>query len=556
MVRTCSSDTEEIAKVDCDTPPRKVRSLKEIYELSLFAFMVTEPTCYEEACGKEEWEKSMQEEMTAVEKNHTWELVNLPQRKEASGVKWVYKVKCNADGSVQRYKGRLVAKGYVQKHGIDFFETFSHVARFETIRLILALIAHMKWKVFQFDVKSAFLNGTLEEDVYVQQPQGFVISGQEGEVYKLKKALYSLKKVPRAWYGRLNSYLHKSDFHRSKNEPTLYVKVKGADMIVVCIHVDDIIYTGSCDFLITEFKNNMMHEFEMSDLGLLHFFLGLQVVQTRDGVFISQEKYASDMLNKYNMLNCNASSTPINANEKLYLKDGTTKANGTLFRGLVGGLLYLTHTRLDILFAVSLVFRFMHTPSVHHFRTARHILYYIQATSYHGIWYKPSSNFNLLGFTDSDQASSVDDRKSTGGFIFQLGSGAVSWSSKKQSTAALSSSEAEYVAASSTTCQAIWMRQILEDLGQAQAQASPIYYDNKTTIAMTKNPICHGRTKHIELHHHFIRDAISEGGEKKREARFLLLRVFLSLKSIFRIFFFFLLGLFSSFLLGLFLYPK
>ena len=207
--------------------------------------MVVEPICYEKACGKEEWESFVKEELDSIERNNMWELVDLPQGKESIGVKWVYKVKCNANGSVHKYKARLVVKGYVQKYGIDYLETFSPVARFETIRFIVALAAHMKWKVFQFDVKSAFLNGNLEEDVYVKQPHGFVIDGKQEKVYKLKKALYGLKQALRAWYARLDLYLHQSDFCRSESEPTLYVKVKGIDMLIICVYVDNIIYTGS-----------------------------------------------------------------------------------------------------------------------------------------------------------------------------------------------------------------------------------------------------------------------------------------------------------------------
>ena len=232
--------------------------------------------------------------------------------------------------------------------------------------MILVVAAHMKWKVFEFDVKSAFLNGTLEEDICIEQPQGFVISGQEEKVYKLKKALYGLKQAPRAWYRRLDSYLHKNDFHQSESEPTVYLKVKVADMLIVCVYVDDIIYTGSSITLINEFKEIMMHEFDMSDLGLLHYFLGFQFLHTKDGIFVSQEKYALDLLKKFNMLNYKSFATPMNANEKLMTDDGTPKLDGKFFRSLVGGLLYLTHSHPDIMFAVSLVLRFMHNPSAHH----------------------------------------------------------------------------------------------------------------------------------------------------------------------------------------------
>ncbi|GKV36358.1 hypothetical protein SLEP1_g44499 [Rubroshorea leprosula] len=461
---------------------RKEKPWEQVYDLDTYALLVAEPTCYDEAYGKQEWENSMKEEIDSIEKNNTWELVDKPEGKTPIGVKWVYRVKYKADGSVQKYKARLVAKGYVQKHGIDFLETFSPVARFETVRLVIALAAQMKWKIFQFDVKSAFLNGWLEEDVYVEQPEGFIVQGKEGKVYKFKKALYGLKQAPRAWYGRLDSYLHDNDFHRNENEPTLYVKVKGGDILIICVYVDDIIYTGSSNILIEEFKKNMSAEFDMSDLGLLHYFLGLQIYQTDYGIFVSQEKYALDLLKKFNMQNCKMSATPMNTNEKLTVDDGTPRANEKYFRSMVGGLMYLTHTRPDIMFSVSLVSRFMHNPFVHHLGTAKRILCYIRATSNFGIWYKPVPNFKFLGFTDSDWAGSVDDRKSTSGYIFNLGSGAVSWSSKKQECTALSSSEAEYVAASSAACQAIWMRRIMKDLQQVQEKATKIFCDNHYSI--------------------------------------------------------------------------
>lgn len=470
-----------------------------------------EPTNYDEAQSKEEWKASMQEEISAIVKNETWELVNLPKGKSAIGLKWVYKVKYAADGEVQRYKSRLVAKGYVQRQGVDYVDTYSPVARYETVRIILGLAAQNQWSVFQFDVKSAFLNGSLEEDVYVDQPEGFVVEGQEEKVYKLKKALYGLKQAPRAWYGRLDAYLRGDGFHRSDNEPTLYVKVRSSDdIIIVCVYVDDIIYTSSSTALIEEFRQSMTNEFEMSDLGLLRYFLGFQVEQTTDRIFLKQEKYALDLLKRFNMENCKTSSTPMNTSEKLIVSDGTPKANESLFRSLVGGLMYLTNSRPDIAFPVSLVSRFMHNPTMHHLGAAKRILRYIRATSSYGIWYRRVSDFRLMGYTDSDWAGFVDDRKSTSGYVFNLGSGAVSWLSRKQATVALSSSEAEYIAATSATCQAIWMRRILADLHHVQGRSTDIYCDNKATISMTKNPVFHGRTKHIELRHHFIRDVVKD----------------------------------------------
>lgn len=504
-----SSSSSSLQESSDEAPPTKFRSLREIYESCQFALFVTDPTTFEEAATKEEWRNAMKEELMAIQKNETWEMVNLPEGKNAIGLKWVFKTKYHADGTIQKHKARLVAKGYSQQHGIDFEETFSPVARFETVRIVLALAAQLHWPVYQFDVKSAFLNGDLQEEVYVTQPEGFVIEGKEAKVYKLRKALYGLKQAPRAWYSKIDGYFRQNGFTRSENEPTLYVKKQGRDdVIIVCLYVDDIIYMSSSDSLVADFKSNMMKKFEMSDMGLLHYFLGLEVKQGIDGIFISQRKYAIDLLKRFSLLNCKPAVTPMNMNEKLQLEDGTEEANAKNFRSLVGGLIYLTHTRPEIAFAVGVISRFMQNPTKHHLGAAKRILRYVAGTANYGIWYTQVSNFSLCGFTDSDWASSLDDRKSTSASVFNLGSGAISWSSKKQATTALSSSEAEYVAATSAACQAIWLRRILVDLHQKQEGATDIFCDNRATIAMTKNPAFHGRTKHIDIRLHFIRDLV------------------------------------------------
>ncbi|CAL5340443.1 unnamed protein product [Camellia sinensis] len=494
-----------------ETPPRKFRSLRDIYESCQFALTVSDPMTYGEAATKEEWQRAMVEELAAIEKNRTWEMMDLPEGKNAIGLKWVFKTKFGADGSIQKHKARLVAKGYAQQHGIDFEETFSPVARFETVRIIFALAAQLQWPVYQLDVKSAFLNGDLQEEVYVTQPEGFMIEGKETKVYKLRKALYGLKQAPRAWYSKIDGYFQQNGFLRSENEPTLYMKKEGKnDFIIICLYVDDIIYTSSSSSLVAEFKSRMMHEFEMSDMGLLHYFLGLEVQQAEDGIFISQRKYAKDLLNKFGMLNCKPATTPMNINEKLQCEDGAEMADASRFRSLVGGLIYLTHTRPDIAFSVGMISRFMQHPSKLHFGAAKRVLRYIAGTMDYGIWYSKVFNFKLCGFTDSDWASSLDDRRSISANVFTLGSGVITWSSKKQATVALSSSEAEYVAATSAACQAIWLRRMLAELQQRQEGATEIFCDNKATIFMTKNPAFHSRTKHIDMRLHFIRDLVAK----------------------------------------------
>lgn len=378
--------------------------------------------------------------------------------------------------------------------------------------MILALAAQLQWPVYQLDVKSAFLNGDLQEEVYVMQPEGFIIEGKETKVYKLRKALYGLRQSARAWNSKIDGYLQKNGFMKSENEPTLYVKKEGEnDIIIISVYVDDIIYTSSSSSLLSKFKSCMMQEFEMSDMELLHYFLGLEVQQEEDGIFISQRKYANDLLNKFGMLNCKPEITPMNDNEKLQCEDGAEMTDASRFRSLVGGLIYLTHTRPDIAFSVGLISRFMQHPSKFHLGAAKRVLRYIAGTMDYGIWYSRVPKLRLCGYTDSDWAASLDDRRSVSANVFTLGSGVISWSSKKQGSVALSSTEAEYVAASSAACQAVWLRRMLAELQQRQDGATDIFCDNQSTICMSRNPVYPNRTKHIDTRCHFIRELVANG---------------------------------------------
>jgi Reverse transcriptase (RNA-dependent DNA polymerase)/gag-polypeptide of LTR copia-type/Integrase core domain/GAG-pre-integrase domain/Domain of unknown function (DUF4219)/Zinc knuckle len=488
---------------------RKVRRLSDLYEATT-AMLVADPTCFEEATGKEVWSRAMSEEIAAIERNKTWNLVKLPEGKNAIGVKWLYKTKVGSDGEIVKHKARLVVRGFTQEKGVDYDETFAPVARFETIRTLIALAAKLNLIVYQFDVKSAFLNGELREDVYIEQPRGFEVKGKEEMVYKLDKALYGLKQAPRAWYSKIDAYFREHKFERSSSEPNLYVKKsENSEFLIVCLYVDDMIYMGSNQELVEKFKESMKRRFEMTDLGELKYFLGLEVIQGDEGIFVSQRKYAMDLVNRFNLKGCNGVNTPMNAKEKLVKKDGSPLADGVVYRSLVGGLIYLTHTRPDISFSVGVVSRFMHDPSKHHLGAAKRILKYIAGTAEYGLWYAKENGDELVGYSDSDWAGCYEDMKSTSGYIFFLGSSPISWRSKKQPTVALSSSEAEYVAMCSAACQAVWLRRVLEDVGNMQEGAVVLKCDNKSTIAMCKNPVLHGRSKHIDIKLHFIRELVA-----------------------------------------------
>ena len=424
----------------------------------------------------------------------------------------MYKTKLNLDGSVQKHKARLVAKGYAQKPGIDYNETFAPVARLDTIRTLIALAAKNSWKMYKLDVKSAFLNGVLQEEVYVEQPDGFIVQGEEDKVYKLHKALYGLKQAPRAWYGEIDSYLVQCGFKRSTSEATLYVKGRGtSDLVIVSIYMDDIVYTGNSQELMQDFKTDMMQRYEMTDLGLLHHFLGMGIIQSEDYIFIHQKKYASTLLKRFGLQDCKPVGIPLVPADKLKRDDESGASNEAEYRKLVGSLLYLTATRPDIMYAACLLARFMHSPTNKHYGTAKRVLRYVQGTLDFGLEYKKGEGSVLVGFCDSDWSGSEDDMKSTSGYAFTFGSGVFSWASVKQQCVALSTAEAEYVSASEATAQATWLRFVLEDFGEMQTVATPLNCDNTSAIAITKNPIFHQKTKHINRRYHYIKEALQQG---------------------------------------------
>lgn len=426
---------------------------------------------------------------------------------------WVFKTKKNSLGEVEKHKARLVVKGYKQKQGIDYDEVFAPVARFDTIRLLLAVAAQKRWKLFQMDVKSAFLNGYLEEEVYVHQPPGFVAKGEEIKVCKLRKALYGLKQAPRAWNARIDAYFTQVGFTKCPHEHALYTKMDAnGGILIICVYVDDLIFTGNNAEMIQEFKASMEKEFEMTDLGLMAYFLGLEIKQSRKGVSVSQTGYAKKNLEKFGMVDCSSIDTLIEFGTKLTREDEGRYVNPTYFKSLVGSLRYLTCTRPDILFGVGLVSRFMEEPRSSHLLAAKRILRYIKGTATFGLMYpSEQSHEELRGFSDSDWAGNPDDRKSTTGFVFYFGDTTFTWTSKKQPIVALSSCEAEYIAAASGTCHAVWLRKLLKELRLQQCSPTKFFVDNKSAIALAKNPVHHERSKHIDTRFHFIREQIKAG---------------------------------------------
>lgn len=353
------------------------------------------------------------------------------------------------------------------------------------------------------------------EKVFVEQPPGYVKKGSKYMVYKLKKALYGLKQAPRAWYSRIDTYFSKAGFHKCPYEHTLYIKTgEKGNLLIVCLYVDDLIFTGNDECLFREFKQSMMKEFEMTDLGEMKYFLGTEVTQSAGGIFICQKKYAQEVLERFKMNDCNPVQIPIVPGTKITRDVEGVKIDSTYYKQMVGSLMYMTATRPDLMYAVSLISRFMEAPTELHHQAIKKTLRYLKGTINYGMFYKKSEGKELVSFSDSDYAGDLDDRKSTSGYFFLLSGAAVSWSSRKQPVVTLSTTEAEFIAAASCACQGIWLRRILEEVNYTQQGPIMLFCDNSSTIKLSKNPVLHGRSKHTDVRFHFLRDLTKEGAVK------------------------------------------
>jgi histone deacetylase 1/2 len=378
-----------------------------------------EPENLHEALHHEDWRKAMNEEYNALVQNKTWHLV-LPHKgnKNIIDCKWVYKIKKNADGSIDRYKARLVAKGFKQRYSIDYEDTFSPVVKAATIHLVLSIAVSRGWSLRQLDVKNAFLHGVLEEEVYMKQPPGYEDPNTPNHICKLDKALYGLKQAPRAWYSRLSTKLQQLGFRPSQGDTSLFIYDTPGITVYVLVYVDDIIVTSSSHQAISTLVHDLNANFAIKDLGDLHFFLGIEVKKIQDGLVLTQEKYASDLLAKLGMDKCKSSSTPLSTLEKLSVYEGDALGleDSTRYRSVVRALQYLTLTRPDISFSVNKVCQYLHAPTTVHWTAVKRILRYIKDTLTTGLTFKKSMSTLISAFSDADWAGCVDDRRSTGGF--------------------------------------------------------------------------------------------------------------------------------------------
>ena len=481
-----------------------------------------EPSTFERALNSPDaslWMTAMQEEMEALHRNKTWELVPLPQGRKAIGNKWVYKIKRDGNDQVERYRARLVAKGYAQKEGIDFNEIFSPVVRLTTIRVVLAMCAAFDLHLEQLDVKTAFLHGELEEEIYMLQPEGFKEKGKENLVCRLTKSLYGLKQAPRCWYKRFDSFIISLRYNRLNSDHCVYHKRFGDnDFIILLLYVDDMLVVSPNKDRVQELKAQLAREFDMKDLGPANKILGMQIHRDRDArkIWLSQKNYVNKILRRFNMQDCKPISTPLPINYKLSSSMSPSSEAERIemsrvpYASAVGSLMYaMICTRPDIAQAVGVVSRFMANPGREHWNTVKRILRYVKGTSDVALCFE-GSDFIVKGYVDSDFVGDLDKRKSTTGYVFTLASGAVSWVSKLQTVVALSTTEVEYMAATEACKEAIWIKRLVEELGHTQ-QNIPVYCDSQSALHIARNPSSHSRTKHIDVQYHFVREVVEEG---------------------------------------------
>lgn len=469
-----------------------------------------EPKHFKEAVKIDVWNKAMATEVDALEINKTWDLCDLPPNKTALGSQWVYKTKFNSDGSVERYKARLVSLGNNQVEGEDYTETFAPLVKMTTVRTLLRLVAANQWEMYQMDVHNAFLHSDLDEEVYMKLPLGFRHSHPD-KVCRLRKSLYGLKQAPRCWFKKLSDSLLKFGFVQSYDDYSLFSYTHKDIELRVLIYVDDLLICGNDGYMLKKFKEYLGKCFSMKDLGKPKYFLGIEISRGPEGIFLSQRKYALDIIADCGVLGSRPSPTPLEQNHRLARDDGPLLADPKPYRRLVGRLLYLLHTRPELSYYVHVLSQFMQAPREAHWAAALRIVKFLKGLPGQGILLKADKDLSLTVYCDYDHSSCPLTRRSLSAYIVFLGDSPISWKTKKQETVSFSSVKAEYRAMAAALKEIKWMLKLLKGLGIEHRQPVRLFCDNKTALHIAANPVFHERTKHVENDCHAVRDAVQDG---------------------------------------------
>ena len=439
-------------------------------------------------------------------------MADLPKGTRPIGSKLIFKRKRHPDGSISTFKARLVAKGYRQKEGIDYFDTYAPVARISSIRTLIAISALKGLYIHQMDVKTAFLNGYLNEEIYMEQPEGFVITGQENKVCRLVKSLYGLKQAPKQWHQRFDKTVKSFGFQHNAADRCIYSKYTKESTVVICLYVDDMLIIGTNLVGILETKNYLSSHFKMKDLGEVDTILGIKVKRSDSQISLSQSHYIEKILTKFQHLNIKEFNTPFDSSVKLDKNSGRAVAQ-LEYASAIGCMMYAMHcTRPDIAFAVSRLSQFTSNPGPDHWRAIIRVLGYLKRTSDLELTYTTHPGI-LEGYTDASWIDNSSDSKSTSGWIYTLAGGAVSWGSKKQTCIAHSTMEAEFIALAAAGKEAEWIRDLLTDLHfwPRPTPSIPMYCDSEATLSKVYNAVYNGKSRHIGLRHNYVRQLIENG---------------------------------------------
>nr|ABF94664.1 retrotransposon protein, putative, Ty1-copia subclass [Oryza sativa Japonica Group] len=471
-----------------DTRKSKRQRVAKSFGDDYIVYLVDDtPRTIEEAYSSPDadyWKEAVRSEMDSIMSNGTWEVVERPYGCKPVGCKWVFKKKLRPDGTIEKYKARLVAKGYTQKEGEDFFDTYSPVARLTTIRVLLALAASHGLLVHQMDVKTAFLNGELEEEIYMDQPDGYVLEGQEEMVCKLLKSLYGLKQAPKQWHEKFDITLTSAGFVVNEADKCVYYRYGGGEGVILCLYVDDILIFGTSLNVIEEVKDYLSKNFEMKDLGEADVILNIKLQRGDEGgITLVQSHYVDKVLSRFGYSDCKPAPTPYDPSV-LLRKNRRIARDQLRYSQIIGSLMYLASaTRPDISFAVSKLSRFVSNPGDDHWQALERVMRYLKGTMSYGIHYTGYPKV-LEGYSDSNWISDADEIKATSGYAFTLGGGAVSWKSCKQTILTRSTMEAELTALDTATVEAEWLRELLMDLPVVEKPVPAILMncDNQTVI--------------------------------------------------------------------------
>ena len=516
------------------------RSDRTRHNIERYGFLITgdndvlivdqnEPTSYQEAINSpdsEKWLEAMRSEMQSMYDNQVWNLIDPTDGLKTIGCKWVFKKKTDMDGNVHTFKARLVAKGFRQTHGIDYDETFSPVAMLKSIRILLAIAAYYDYEIWQMDVKTAFLNGNLLEDVYMTQPEGFVSPQNFGKVCKLQKSIYGLKQASRSWNLRFDQAVKEFGFIKNEDEPCVYKKVSGSAVVFLVLYVDDILLIGNDVPILQNVKSWLGSHFSMKDLGEAAYILGIKIYRDRSKrlIGLSQGTYIDKVLNRFNMQDSKRGFLPMSHGISLsktqcpMTQDERDRMSKIPYASAIGSIMYaMLCTRPDVSYALSTTSRYQSDPGESHWTAVKNILKYFRRTKNSFLLYGGQEDELVVnGYTDASFQTDKDDFKSQSGYVFCLNGGAVSWRSSKQDTVADSTTEAEYIAASDAAKEAVWMKKFITGLGVVPSISDPVnlYCDNNGAIAQAKEPRSHQKSKHILRRYHLIREIIDRGDVK------------------------------------------